>query len=94
MPWKPGESGNPLGRRRGAKDHLSKAVMEELIQDWAKHGPSVIERVREQSPAQYLQFIARVLPQNMELHVDDARRSIVEYTPAELLEVAKQEATG
>ena len=94
MTWKPGESGNPAGRPVGARQALSDVVMKELVDDWVKHGIEVVQKVRETKPEVYLQVISRLLPQNMELVVDDARRSIVEFTPQELLEVAKKEATG
>ena len=94
MPWKPGESGNPAGRPKGARHKLSEAVMKELVDDWTKHGLEVVQRVREEHPQVYLQVISRLLPQNMELYVDDGRRSIIEYTPAELAEMVKSEESN
>ncbi len=91
MAWKPGESGNPAGRPKGVRHKLSEAGLSELVDDWVKHGIEVIQKVREKKPEVYLQVISRLLPQNLELSVDDNRRSISEYSPQELAEMVTTE---
>ena len=71
MTWKKGQSGNPAGRPRGTRERLSKAVIEQIMTDWSKHGLKVIESVRKDKPEAYLQIVARLLPQNLELDVTD-----------------------
>ncbi len=61
------------------------------MDDWVKHGIEVIQKVREKKPEVYLQVISRLLPQNLELLVDDNRRSISEYSPQELAEMVTTE---
>ena len=44
------------------RDRLTSQFIEALEKDWAKHGTSVIEAVREQAPAKYAELIARLAP--------------------------------
>ena len=69
MTWKPGQSGNPAGRPKGARDRLSNAVYEQIAADWAEHGAEVIKAVRESKPEQYLQVVARLMPASHEVSV-------------------------
>ena len=84
MTWKKGQSGNPAGRPKGAKDQLSRAVYQGMLEDWAEHGLEVIQKVREKKPELYLQAVIRLVPTSHDLTFDDARRSIDEYTTEEL----------
>ena len=85
MPWQPGQSGNPGGRPKGARDKLSKAVFEQMMADWLKNGADVIEKVRETKPEVYLQIISRMLPQSIEVETD--RRSVSEMSADELVAI-------
>ena len=85
MPWQPGQSGNPGGRPKGARDKLSKAVFEQMMSDWLDNGADVIEKVRMTKPEVYLQIISRMLPQNISIETD--RRSVSELSSDELVAV-------
>jgi hypothetical protein len=50
------------GRPLGARNKLSERFLEDLQQDWAKHGRGVIERAREKDPVGYLKVIAQLVP--------------------------------
>ena len=82
--FKPGQSGNPAGRPKGAKDKLSQAVYDEMLKDWAKHGLEVIQKVRDKKPELYLQAIIRLVPTSHEIAMDDFRQSVSEFSPEEL----------
>jgi len=43
-------------------DRLTSQFIEALEKDWAEHGASVIEAVREKAPAKYAELIARLAP--------------------------------
>jgi hypothetical protein len=44
------------------RDRLASQFIEALEKDWAEHGASVIEAVREKAPAKYAELIARLAP--------------------------------
>lgn len=85
--WKKGESGNPAGRPKGARDRLSQAVYKEILEDWAENGAEVIRKVRAVQPALYLQAVIRLVPTAHDLTLDDARKAISEYSTEELAEL-------
>jgi Family of unknown function (DUF5681) len=64
--WQPGQSGNPKGRPIGSRNKLNEKFILALHDDFEKHGPAVIEKVRETRPEIYLKVIASILPR--ELH--------------------------
>src|SRR5258705_4826504 len=70
VPFKPGESGNPLGRPKGSRNKLSENFLAAMSDDFDAHGKSVIETVRTEKPADYLKIIAAIVPK--EFTVKDA----------------------
>jgi len=44
------------------RDRLASQFIEALKKDWAEHGASVIEAVREKAPAKYAELIVRLAP--------------------------------
>lgn len=70
-PWKPGQSGNPAGRPKSARNKLSEAFIEALTADFAQHGIATIERVRAEKPEQYLKVVAGLLPKDLNVRVTD-----------------------
>ena len=89
MVWKKGQSGNPAGRPKGARDKLSQAVYEEMIEDWAEHGSAVIEKVRESKPELYLQAVIRLVPASHHVDLNSANRSLSEIPNDEIGELLK-----
>ena len=62
--------GNP-GRPKGSRNKLFEAFIRVLCDDFEKGGPEVIERLREEQPAQYANVIARLMPKLLELSGPD-----------------------
>jgi hypothetical protein len=69
--FKPGQSGNPKGRPKGSRNKLSEAFLRVLSNDFSEHGVEVIEKLRKDSPAQYANVIAKLMPKMMELSGPD-----------------------
>jgi hypothetical protein len=63
--FKPGQSGNPAGRKPGSKNKFSEDFWRALANDFAEHGVSAIERVRTEEPAKYLAACVNVLPKDV-----------------------------
>jgi hypothetical protein len=63
--FKPGQSGNPAGRKPGSKNKFSEDFWRALANDFAEHGVSAIERVRSEEPAKYLAACVNVLPKDV-----------------------------
>lgn len=67
IPFKPGQSGNPAGRPKGARHKLGTAFIEAMHKDFDEYGIGVIEVVRLEKPDQYLKVIASILPKEFDL---------------------------
>jgi hypothetical protein len=60
--------GNP-GRPKGSRNKLGEDFIQALAEDFARHGPAVIERVRKEKPDAYLKVVASLLPKDVNLSV-------------------------
>lgn len=61
----PGQSGNPGGKPKGARDKIGKAFLEAMAADFDKNGKSVIADVRVNDPGTYLKVVAGLLPKDV-----------------------------
>lgn len=68
--FKPGQSGNPAGRKPGTRNVLSEDFIRSMAEDFAKHGVSVIADVRENNPKDYLKLVADLVPKDFNVKHD------------------------
>jgi hypothetical protein len=83
-----GNSGG--GRRKGARGKLSELFLTTIADDFAKHGPATIERVRQDDPAAYLKAVASLVPRQLILE----REREIDYSKLsreEIIELLERE---
>ena len=69
-PFKPGQSGNPKGRPKGARNRLGTQFLEALEADFNTFGPQSIALVREKKPEVYIRVVADLLPKEANINVE------------------------
>lgn len=68
--FKPGQSGNPAGRPKGARGKLGEDFVKALQKDFAEHGVEAVQKVRETKPEVYLSVIAKIVPKELNVNVN------------------------
>jgi Family of unknown function (DUF5681) len=68
--FKPGQSGNPKGRPKGARNRLGTQFLEALEADFNKHGAKAIALVREKKPEVYMRVVADLLPKEANINLE------------------------
>jgi hypothetical protein len=63
-------TGNRAGRPKGSRNKLSEDFISELAAKFEVQGPSVIDRVIEESPARFLQMVADLVPKDFNVKHD------------------------
>lgn len=66
-PWEKGQSGNPKGRPKGARNRLGESFIADLQRDWEENGADVLQRCREEKPADYVRVVASLLPKEVKI---------------------------
>jgi hypothetical protein len=59
--FKPGQSGNPAGRPKGARSKLSDDFFKALAEDFGTHGIAAIVAMRSERPGEYAKMIAGLM---------------------------------
>jgi hypothetical protein len=69
VPFKPGVSGNPSGRPRGARSKLSESFLSDLHQCWERFGVAALEKCATEQPEVLVKVIASILPRDLRIDV-------------------------
>ena len=78
-PWQPGQSGNPGGKPKGARNRLQGKFLNALADDFEEHGKKAIEACRAQDPSAYVRAIVALMPKELEIS-----RALDDFTDDEL----------
>jgi len=70
VPFRPGQSGNPKGRPKGARNRLGTQFLEALETDFNQFGSQAIALVREKKPEIYMRVVADLLPKEANINVE------------------------
>lgn len=70
-PWKPGQSGNPLGRPQGARSKFSEKACADALADWTANGAATLERVRATDPSTYLRVLFSIIPKDIAVSIEN-----------------------
>lgn len=69
--FKPGQSGNPAGRPKGARSRLSAAFLTALEKHWKDNGEDALVEALKKDPAGYVRIVASLLPKDLNIDVSD-----------------------
>lgn len=87
-----GRKGGP-GRPKGSRAKLGEEFFAALHADFVEHGPQVIAQVRFRHPGIYLQVLAKVMPQKIEISTptdgmtDEQLEQMLAYAEARIMEM-------
>jgi hypothetical protein len=59
--FKPGHSGRP----KGSRNKLCRAMLDDLMADWAEGGPAAIKIMRIERPSEYVRAMVSILPKEL-----------------------------
>lgn len=65
--FKAGQVTNPGGKPKGARNRLQGKFLNDLADDFDKHGKKAIQSMREERPAEYIRAIASLMPKELEI---------------------------
>lgn len=94
--FKPGQSGNPKGREKGARNKLDELFVKALYEDFKEGGVDAISKCRAEKPDVYLNVIAKVLPKQVDVKADSSITDLADglHAVAEFLSGFAAEGIG
>lgn len=68
--FKPGQSGNPAGRPRGARSKLTEAFLADFLTVWEECGMAVLQRVAKRDPVAFMNAVVALVPRKALLELE------------------------
>ena len=69
--WKPGQSGNPAGKPKGAKHKLQEDFIKDVQAAWEKQGKTAITMMIAEKPSDFVKMVAALMPKDITLNIND-----------------------
>jgi hypothetical protein len=63
--FKPGQSGNPAGRPKGARSRLATQFLDDLIERWEEDGKKALEICAKREPVAFIKVVKELLPKEI-----------------------------
>jgi hypothetical protein len=86
--FKPGQPSRG-GRRKGSRDRIATALLEEIAKDFEEHGAEAVKIARVERPVEYLRICASLLPKEFEI-TDNRLKEIPDDELDAFIELARQ----
>lgn len=67
MAFKPGQSGNPAGRPKGARSKLAEKFWKDYAAAWEAHGQAALMHVAANDPSTFVRVAASLMPKETEV---------------------------
>jgi predicted secreted protein len=87
-PFRAGQSGNPAGCPKGARNKLAETFIAAVADDFAEHGATVPAKLRKTDPATYLKIVSRLVPRELVLE-RERDPNFADMTEDEVVELLK-----
>jgi hypothetical protein len=71
VPFKPGQSGNPAGRKPGSRNKLVEDFVSDLQEKWRTDGTDILNRVAANEPAKIVEVISRLAPKDIAVKLEE-----------------------
>lgn len=69
-PWTPGQSGNPKGRPKGARNKLGEEFLQDMLAAWNEKGKEAINAVIAERPHEFIKTVASILPKEVNVNTN------------------------
>ncbi len=69
--FKPGQSGNPAGKPKGARHKLQEDFLRDVQEAWETRGSEAIKGMIAEKPADFVKMVAGLMPKDIQFNIND-----------------------